>query len=272
MSFYGQYTGFGGGGVSINKSLIEILTDLSLTTNLKLVLDAGDSVSYTSGEDWIDRSGNLGGDEFHLGSGTGADSNDPTFNGTAGGLSENEYFSFDGGDYFTYGAANETWMTAMHKASFKNTIALWMKVGTDVTGTNHGIFGNMSNVETNVGMRFLREGLHLYWEVANGSDRVADTSADNISAGWQFLAVSVHEDGGSSAGIFVINGVSETFDPNITPSTSAATYVTQIGANGNGQLPVASADLFAGIAVWQGTNLSAADLNSLYNASKGRFV
>ena len=51
-----QLSGFGSG--QANVSLIDILTALGLTTNLKLCLDAGDSVSYDgTSQDWVDRSG-----------------------------------------------------------------------------------------------------------------------------------------------------------------------------------------------------------------------
>lgn len=64
---------------------IDVLTDLQLTGNLRLCLDAGDSNSYSgSGQDWVDVSGTGNADEFHLGTADTAGSGDPTFNGTAG--------------------------------------------------------------------------------------------------------------------------------------------------------------------------------------------
>ena len=85
---------------------MNILTSNSLTTNLKLCLDAGDINSYSgSGQKWLDRSG-LGHD-FFLGVDGSANTDDPTFNGSPGNASSNEYFSVDGGDFFRYDSTGE---------------------------------------------------------------------------------------------------------------------------------------------------------------------
>jgi hypothetical protein len=65
---------------------VYIICRLGLVTNCKLVLDAGEASSYTSGQSWLDLSGN--GYDFFLGSTSGAAANDP-FGGPLGGGGNN---------------------------------------------------------------------------------------------------------------------------------------------------------------------------------------
>jgi len=86
--------------VVTNKNLYQMIQAIGGTSNLRLCLDAGASNSYDgTSQYWYDLSGNN--ENFILGNNTNVNSYDPTFHGTAGGLSSSEYFSFDGGDRFT---------------------------------------------------------------------------------------------------------------------------------------------------------------------------
>ena len=69
-------------GTGKNYPLIDYIGELSLNSNLVLCLDAGDANSYTSGQKWLDRSGN--GYDFFLGTTDSVQASDPTFNGTPG--------------------------------------------------------------------------------------------------------------------------------------------------------------------------------------------
>lgn len=90
-------------------AIIDILTTLGLTTNLKLTLDAGDNSSYSgSGQKWLDVSSN--GYDFFRGE-DATTSNDPVF-ATNGGI---ENFNLNGNEWFAYDSANETWMENLHK-------------------------------------------------------------------------------------------------------------------------------------------------------------
>ena len=120
-------------------SFYDVINALGLTGGLKLVLDAGDVSSYSSGQSWLDLSGN--GYDFYLGDTSSSESSDPTFNGTPGNLSTSEYFAFDGGDYFIYDSANETWMQNIHKDNAKFTICIWFKFGTQ----DHALIGDAGN-------------------------------------------------------------------------------------------------------------------------------
>ena len=89
------------------------IVDASLTSGLQLCLDAGSASSYDgSSQKWLDLSGN--GQDFFRGADGSATTDDPTFNGSAGGLSSSEYFSLDGGDFFRYDAANTAAMNGVH--------------------------------------------------------------------------------------------------------------------------------------------------------------
>lgn len=82
------------------KNLYQMIQDIGGTSNLRLCLDAGASSSYDgTSQYWNDISGNS--ENFYLGNNVNVNNYDPTFHGTAGGLSSSEYFSFDGGDRFT---------------------------------------------------------------------------------------------------------------------------------------------------------------------------
>ena len=102
--------------------LITTIRRCGLTTGLKLCLDKGDANSYASGQSWLDVSGN--GYDFFLGATGGAEASDPTSNGTAGGRSPEEYWSFDGVQFFRLASANPTWVNNFHKDNAKFTLAV----------------------------------------------------------------------------------------------------------------------------------------------------
>jgi hypothetical protein len=97
-----------------SKSLWQVIQECGLTSNCKLCLDAGDSSSYDgSSQTWYDLSGN--GFDWYCGATSGAEASDPTFNGSAGGKSPSEYWSFDGGDWFVMAVAEPSWINNLHK-------------------------------------------------------------------------------------------------------------------------------------------------------------
>ena len=92
---------------TLEMSFQGIVERAGLATNLEVCLDAGDANSYTSGVRWLDTSGNS--NNFLFGAAAGAGTDDPTFNGTPGGLSSSEYMAFDGGDSFHYDGSIPDW-------------------------------------------------------------------------------------------------------------------------------------------------------------------
>ena len=111
----------------IQPTLITAITTAGLTSGIQYALDAGDSNSYSgTGQSWLDTSGNE--QDFFRGADGSASTDDPTFNGTAGGLSDTEYWSFDGGDFFRYDSAQETWMDNLHKNNARFAFMAWVFV------------------------------------------------------------------------------------------------------------------------------------------------
>lgn len=252
--------------------LSTIVTRLGLTTNCKLILDAGDADSYTSGQSWLDQSGNDY--DFFRGADGTVTTDDPAFNGSAGGLSSAEYWSFDGGDILRYDTTNETWMQNIHKNSAIFTLAIWIYVPTlaaarRMSGTSAGAVGN-------VGFSFFidaNDRPQLSIQNADGVDgaySTGQTTLATVESAWNFVGVSIDE--GSGAGTMRVNSdqlvLTPTYD---TPSAAGATYAMEIGANGNATAPIASGTRIASFAAWEGVALSADQLAALFVATRPRF-
>lgn len=254
-----------------NSSLLRVLTDLGLTTNLRLVLDAGDAASYSSGQVWLDIFGS--GYDFNRGATSGAEASDPTFNGSANGLSSAEFWSLDGGDFFTYDAANETWMNSLHKDGTAFTLMAWI-YPTSVAAVS-GIVGTSGASSSQVGIQFrLNTTGALGFIVQDGSG----ANALNVNSGaatvtlnaWNMVALTVDEAGNLAD--FQVNAATDTnagaFD---TPSASSATHTMQIGALGNAANQAQSGMRISMLAAWEGGHLSSASLDSIYQATRQRF-
>lgn len=251
-------------------SLATIISRLGLTGGLKLCVDAADAASYLSGQSWLDTSGN--GYDFFRGAGSGAGADDPTFNGTPGGLSASEFWSFDGGDYFRYDSASETWMNNLHKTGAKYSAFAWIY---PVTGANNMVFGtngNTSNTAGSIGVHFGSNSTNvLVWRVANGSGVTAlagDSTLTVTNATWQAVGASGDAAVGAGGLAIMLNGAFQTVSSTITsPSASNASFTMEIAARGNANSPAPSGSRLAMLAVWEGVALSQAQLTSIYNAT-----
>ncbi len=268
--------GFGGG--DSGKALIDIIISLRLDDDLQLCLDAGDADSYTSGQKWLDVSGN--GYDFTLGASDSAEGTDPTFNGTAGGLTSNEYFEYDGGDFFEYDTTPEAWMNTLHKDGAVFTIIHWFyKVEEPNIRVHVG-----TQKPSGTGMTFEHsagDGMSVVAFDDAGLATVLDVSVDpafNLSEpAWHFVAVSLDEPAGAGGSFFYINGdyaqvsSSNTFDATYSSPSTNGSNEMQIGADGKGNLPFAFGTRSAELAIWQGTALTKTNLDSIYSRTKGRF-
>lgn len=246
---------------------------LGLASNLRLCLDAGDDASYSSGQSWLDTSGN--GYDFFRGADGSATATDPTFNGTAGRRSSGEFWSFDGGDYFTYDTTNETWMQNLHKNNAIFTAVAWFYCA----AVNGSIFGNDQSLETNIGTDFIigAGATSLVLGVRKGStgNALAVLSTDLglgtlTTSVWSMCSISVDE--GAATGLMGINGSFASFTSTYTsPSASNATNTMQIGANGNGQRILPNNSRLASLMMWEGRALSQGELQALFQATRVRF-
>lgn len=261
---------YGGG------TLQNVLSSLGLTTNLKLSLDAGDAASYTSGQKWLDRSGN--GHDFFRGADVTETTDDPTFNGTVGSPGSSTYFSLDGGDFFRYDTTNEAWMENLHKDNAIFTIVcFYYQPG---GGGEIEILGTHGGSAADIGIG-LESQATVNLSIGDGSGAFAlDVTGDTAVAddAWHMVGVSLNEATGAGGGFLYLDGAynqvsaSDTFNSAYaTPSSSNADFTMELGTEGNGATPSSSGSRLACIAIWEGTALSKANMDAIWVAMRGRF-
>lgn len=249
------------------------LVALGLTSNLQLCLDAGSADSYTSGQSWLDLAGS--GYDFFRGADGGASSDDPTFNGTPGDLSSSEYWGFDGGDFFTYDSANESWMTSLHENNALFSFLAWFYFD---NGNEQHIFGTRNG--TNSGLNLFVEPddtvkIQVRNEAANPLLVAADSSPNDSA--WNLIGVVIDEAIGSGGGFHYLNGsynqvsASNTFDATYSSPATGGEATMGIGTRGTGSLPFPAAARLAGVMFWSGVALAKTDFDNVWNRQKARF-
>lgn len=273
-----QLSGFGAG--SINPPFIDVITGLGLTANLKLCLDAGDSNSYASGQSWLDVAGS-GDYDFYRGADGSPATDDATFNGAAGGLSANEYWSFDGGDFLRQVVATDDFGTDVSDAFHKDNAAFTLFTAVYLASGSTTFFGT-NNGGSAIGLQWGQTGTNVNrLVVAHGSGTAMDSGwADDATPlnQWVTQAVVVDEAAGAGGGFMWRDGAynqvgsSDTWDASYTtPSASAASEETAIAANGVGStgfLPSGSRmALFAAF----DAALTKANLDDIFAQTRGRF-
>ena len=257
-----------GGQRPIGKKLIDVITDASLTTNLRLVLDAGDSNSYTSGTKWLDVSGN--GYDMTFGNATGASTDDPTFVGVVGHRGVGTYMSFDGGDYFEYDSANETWMNNLHKANsvFSSIAGLFTKSGSMyIWGTQ----GASSRTGT-YWLRSTSQGIQFRNGASNLGQKYADDAISNDA--WHFCGQGLGEADGDVSHFYLDGGPdqagsADTFSFSVTGESTGNPGATfAVGAKGGesnaGVVPAVAGYRLMFLAVWTDTLITNANMDTMY--------
>lgn len=242
-------------------TLYGALGSLGLTGNLVYCLDAADSASYGgSGQTFTDLSGN--GNSFYLGAGSGSESTDPTFNGTAGNKSSSEYFSTDGGDYFTLATTNPASVDNIHKDSAKWTWLAWWYAKT--SGSAQAMFATTDNSGTGIQAYSIGGANTITFYIQNAGSTVlnATQSTALTDSAWHMLAISMDE--AAATGFFWRNsGTDGTFTSTYSsPSSGAATYTLQQWAR-NGAVFPASGWRFGASALWSGTALTTTNLGDI---------
>lgn len=253
-----------------NPTFMQMITTAGLTTNLKLCLDAGDIASWPgSGTKWLDTSG--GGYDFYLG--TNGSTSAPTFSGTPGAKTSNEYWS--GADkFFTYSAANASWMNAMSQPGTSFTFMILAYMGTGARRSFFGTMGFPAGFDS-IGILFGHRSSDTDGEflenngLAAGAGLVQNTFNSLWSVNtWYFTGLACTY-GASGSGYYNEGSLGRTFNECPTGnSSSAATYTMQIGASGDNTQGMGSADRIACVAAWQGTRLTQANMDTLYTALK----
>lgn len=263
------------GGVGPN--FYDDIVSAGLDTNLKLVLDSGATDSYGgTGQTFFDLTASDA--DFYFGATSGSSTDDPTFNGTAGGLSSAEFMSFDGGDFFELTTTNPTFVENMHKNNALVSALCWVNPGT-ATGEHH-IFGTGGSTNAFIGAEFSINNYGTRWAVRGTGTNVftKNTDSSTLSSVWHLVGVSIDEAGGASGSFFYIDGnydqvsAANTFNGAYTsPSASSATYPIQVGANGASTNPFVNGTKLAGLMVWEGVALTKANFDTIWNVQKGRF-
>lgn len=253
------------------QSAFDAIRRCGLASNLVLCLDAGDATSYTSGQSWLDRSGN--GHDFFLGADGSATATDPTFTGTAGSLSSSTYFSHDGGDYFTYDTTNETWMQNLHRDNAAFTALGFFYIGS--TG-GQSFFGTAGASATTVGASLVSSsGGQLQIIVGNGASSAlvvaSGANGDLAANAWNFVGVSLNEAVGSGGvQLYARNKVTSGTSTYSSPSSGNAAQTMQIGARGAGGSPLTSGSRIGLLCMWSAA-LTQGQVMAFRNALRGRY-
>lgn len=250
-------------------TMLSAIERLGLTSGLQICLDASDINSYSgAGQSWLDTSGNAY--DFFRGTTSASQSTDPTFNGSAGAQSSSEYWSFDGGDFFTLNQSNPAWVNNIHKNNAAVTLAAWVYPGS--LGADQGL-GGTSSLSAVPSFNWLiqddgRVGVNVLNETTITYEH--DTT-QTISAGaWSFVAMALDEAG--NAGRAQVNSVAEAFSCTYgAPSSASAGNVLQVAAQGlSADGALRSGGRMAATMMWNAA-LSATQLSDLYNATKAKF-
>lgn len=244
-------------------------------SNLKICLDPADNRSYSgSGQAFNDRTSNA--HNFHVGATSGSEASDPTFTGTANTLAA--YFNHDGGDYFTLGAANPSWVLDMSEDQAAFTIAMWWYLG-DAT-TPQRLCGTTSTASTGTGFRWgVTSATAMAFVVHNNSTVINPTltfSNAMPSDAWAFYCISVNESTGAS-GMFVGCGQPAQIEYVTATSTytgpaadgTPTTATLQIGAS-NAQSIVPADTRFGGGLFWTGAKTQA-QMTKFFQATRRRY-
>lgn len=246
------------------KSIKQIITNQGLLGNLKLLLEAGPVESWPgSGQKWLDESG--GHYDFFRGADGVADATDPTYVGTPGGLLRTNYWSFDGGDYFTYDSTNETWMDAVHKNNAQFSILVNVYVPSLDTGVGHFLMGT-TYADMEVGFQVYIYSNQIYFLITNGITigyHQTFGGLPPLTVGWHSVGFSMDEAAGTF--VYMIDGATGSLvgQAYTSPSAAASTRKFNIGAAGGGGGILQNGWRIHSVAMWQGVALSAAQMASL---------
>lgn len=196
------------------------------------ILDIGDSNSSDlSAQQVSDVSGNA--NHWNRGSTSGAEATDPSLNGTAGGLSRNEYLGFDGGDFLTP-AGSHTYDDDLHRDGATFSLLAYFYPG--AVSAAQDLFAN-TNSATLQGIEFLISATANVQIIVNNGTGVARSQSSggaNVTASaWHFLATSINENGGAAASFLIHDDSLTSFDAAYTtPGVGNPNTAPEIGGRG----------------------------------------
>ena len=243
-------------GGSLPPTFYDDIVTAGLTTNLQFCLDAGAGDSYTSGQKWLDLSGN--GQDYFLGADGSASSDDPTHNGTVNARTSAEYFTLGGDDWFQTDS-EEVWTDDMRNNSVQKSMmgAYYCPASPGASeglwGT--GVGGNEMQTDTSANYHWQKGG------VAQKAFATAlSTSAWNI-IGLSLAGTTANESFGYLNGSFNQSGGSDKWTEPV--STAAGSAMGLCSGRGASRF-LGSGWRIAGIAFWSGSYLTKANMDTLY--------
>jgi hypothetical protein len=265
-------------------NFLQMIQVESAANNLDFCLDAADADSYPgTGQTWFDLTAN--GNNFFRGNTSSAASDDPTFNGTPDGLSAAEYFSYDGGDFFT-DAVGATFADTWHKDNGVFTLAGVAQVP---AGSNvRNILFASGNSITAAGNRLVVVELDQFSANTRVDVTVLDglTSAlaafrnfpTNLAGSLVFWAVAINEATGADGLTIQTNDTRAKFSSSYaSPNTSDPIGLYRLGmlqvSTSGGTINTLSANgsRTACIAGWS-RRLSDSELDGIYARLKARYT
>ncbi len=258
-------------------SLHGIIASFGLASGLVFAVDAGSAASYDgTSQTFSDQS--AAGNDFFLGVDGTSDATDPTFNGTAGGLSSSEYFSVDGGDSFRLASTNPAAVENIHQDGAQWCALVGFRTAAGVT-TRQDLIGTYGNSNSGFSFYIQSSDMRLFVYNSGGAAanfKISDGSA--LSGSTDYMgAVSVDEPTGAGGGFFWLNGAyaqvssSDTWTATYSsPDTGNAAYTLELFSRGNGINRFSSGARFYFAALWQGVVISKANLDAIRTEINGR--
>lgn len=247
-----------------------------VTNGLVMHLDAGDiaSAASSSAQTWVDLTGNS--NSFYRGESGSSAGDDPTLNGTPGGLSGGNYYSFDGGDYFTQASGSaDTFLRQIGRQDTAFTLEFWVYLSSVASkrffATNYG----SAEVGCNIGT----DGTGKVLAVAYTSSEM-QTGTTVLSANtWYQVVVAGRFNGGQGIQLF-LNGSSDSSNnikDNWYWTSGDATELARMGVRYGANSGTGGPDLYfangSRLAIVRAYNrvLTATEISSNFNNNRGRF-
>lgn len=245
----------GKGAVSIYRRIVNLGLDSALGT----CLDFGISETYSATAQAINDLSPAGGN-FYMGVDTGA-TFDPTFHGTAGDGTANEYMTF-GPIGIMLARTFNFWQDNLHKAGASFTI---MAVAEN-NGLDSTLITTNDASNTAIGVYAFLNGSSTVLRVANGSALSLNVeSTITAPLGLNIIFISASENGGAAASHWRINSNTETFNAHYTsPSASPASVYPKLGQGSQSNFKMAA------FALWTSA-LTTTDTGNIYDAIKVRW-
>lgn len=254
----------------LDTRLIGMVGQAGLSTSLSFCLDAGDANSYAgSGQQWSDVSGQ--GNHYYRGADNTATTDDPTFAGTAGGLSESDYFSFDGGDYFSP-VGSPTFDDGWSKDGGVFSVAVVFYSA--ASGSARALIGNAGATGHDGVLVRINTGdtISLYHDTDNSgaAGQIIKTTTATITAAKPNLVIATLDETVPQVRIKVNRAAVETFSTTASALTNNPAILS-IGSFGAGTQKLGNGDRIYGAMAWSGRYFTSAEMDAFATLVATRF-